>query len=66
MFRCPPTRHSRLSGRESYEDGELLKEASRAVDQVFRDDPYLTNQENRLILNEFKARYDDRLTRPGL
>jgi ATP-dependent DNA helicase RecG len=49
-----------------YEDGELLKEASRAVDQVFRDDPYLTNQENRLILNEFKARYDDRLTRPGL
>jgi ATP-dependent DNA helicase RecG len=49
-----------------YEDSELLKEASRAVDQLFRDDPHLTNLENRLILNEFKARYDDRLTRPGL
>ncbi len=49
-----------------YEDSALLKEASNAVDQVFRDDPYLTNEENRVILAEFKVRYDDRLTRPGL
>lgn len=49
-----------------YEDSALLKEASSAVDDVFREDPHLTKEENRMILTEFMVRYDDRLTRPGL
>lgn len=49
-----------------YEDGELLKEASAAVESVFLEDPRLEKAENRVIVAEFKARFGDRLIRPGL
>ncbi|HHW93627.1 MAG TPA: ATP-dependent DNA helicase RecG [Clostridiaceae bacterium] len=49
-----------------YEDSALLKEASNAAEQIVRVDPHLINHETRVILTEFKARYGDRLARPGL
>jgi ATP-dependent DNA helicase RecG len=49
-----------------YEDSELLKEAYRLCDALFKQDPDLSKPENQVIMREFKRRYGERLTRPGL
>ncbi len=49
-----------------YEDSQLLKEAAAASESIFRDDPDLKKPENSRILEAFRSRYGDRLSRPGL
>lgn len=49
-----------------YEDSQLLKEAAKACEELFHQDPDLEKPENSRVLEAFRSRYGDRLSRPGL
>jgi len=49
-----------------YEDTELLRQAAAACDRIFGEDPLLGPTDQARVLEAFRTRYGDRLTRPGL
>lgn len=49
-----------------YQDTPLLHEAAAACDRILGEDPGLEKHENQVIMEAFRARYGERLARPGL
>jgi ATP-dependent DNA helicase RecG len=49
-----------------YEDAALLREASKACEELFSEDPLLSSSKNACVIRSFRERYGERLARPGI